>query len=314
MSNPKDFAGTLDHVIFEFRDAISRVSFATSLAVADFKRSHKALLENQANSIPHGMSIKLHLRDWYSLQKPSTFDFSMTEQLNAEYTRTCVENLNDQLKWQLATIFELQETFVKDLYAGIGFLDNGAWTGNDYGKNLTSEIEEKDTEWFKFQVRNAHKGNCNEIYKQFKKLFPEYATQPVELTFTRIVFEKLRHLIVHQQGKTTNEKFWSAIKKGHGVSLEGDGETAINARQAVERVVPMHKGIRTVWLINNDSLKIQEVNKLSMPGEAPKIRMPSYHGIDRPLNKLRDFMIDYTCMLYAMVIRRFGEKPFWMRN
>lgn len=227
--------------------------------------------------------------------------------------------LNDQLSWILVGLFESHETFLKDLYATIGYLDSGLWparhlTQKRSGKSFFTwqfwlgprKPGPSEYKYYSQKARSISSRNCDEILVQLRKAFPRFAefentkwiNQESDLALWRSVVELFRHLIVHQHGEDDEDKFWKSVTKKTGRAVVGNKESVARFRA----------GIGSFLVVDGGRIRIRLV-KDKMIGKSK-----NHTHVDGPFNKLFEAILNQSFLAYREVISHFGSHPYWCRT
>lgn len=137
------------------------------------------------------------------------------DQLNHEY----VLHLNKQYQWLLVEAYEVFEDYLTKLYANIGYLDNDFWQMQDFGEYSINEIKDLNVDWFIDQTikkRDKPKSILAQIKKKMpsltEKLAPKIKDNPNEdYEFMMSLISEIRHIIVHNNGKTNKSEFCERV-------------------------------------------------------------------------------------------------------
>ena len=143
---------------------------------------------------------------------------------------------NKQRQWLLVEAYEEYERYIKSLYAIVGYIDNSFWRVCEFGNISMPEISTKNIDWFKKRIERNNKG-IDSILKQIKKKLPNIEKKEKQekqnnlnppLDLIMATMEHLRHIIVHNNGRTESKKeFIETIIKKLGLYNNGNYEEQI---------------------------------------------------------------------------------------
>jgi len=195
---------------------------------------------------------------------------------------------NRQYQWLLAEAYEEFEDYLFKVYAYCGLNDSNFWPLCDYGNIKLSERDKLDFNWH-LQQANKKKGAPKSILETFRKSFPrlQYIESKnhfrVNLEFAMVLIEKLRHLIVHNCGRTKSiEDFTNLVAKEAGVF--NNGKNLIEHKQLVEQFFGKDKYRNLIALL-----------EIHINPELPFQTYVCRFGL------LMDFLMSYSHLLYEMV-------------
>jgi hypothetical protein len=203
---------------------------------------------------------------------------------------------NKQYQWLLAEAYEIYREFLEELYAFAGFNDKNFWPLSDYGNLHLSELDGKDFDWYLQRVRIDKKKDVVKILKQFRGQFPELVTiennnkLQVNLKLALLLVEKLRHIIVHNSGLTSDkEQFIQDILREAGLSNNGFPD--IDNYNFVARYFGRERSSNSVALL--------------------EIRRTDLHPLKAHidvLGSLTGFLLAHSDLLFECLNARFSEK------
>jgi hypothetical protein len=134
---------------------------------------------------------------------------------------------NRRYQWLLAEAYEFFEDAIEKLYAAAGYLDRDFWPLSDFGHERLSTMENLGFD--DFQKKAVKKRDTpKSILAVFKNRIPSLESADPELVygapvgFLVVLVEKLRHLIVHSNGRTDRlDEFCSKVFQDAGISSKG---------------------------------------------------------------------------------------------
>lgn len=194
---------------------------------------------------------------------------------------------NRQYQWLFAEAYEEFEDYLVKLYAYCGIANPNFWTLTDYGNIKLSEIASKDFDWHIAQA--ARKKNIpKSILESFRSAFPNLLSAESQnitggnLRFSIAMAEKLRHIIVHNAGKTADRfAFIESVAKSAGVLNNGNVTEA--CKDEVSQFFGGKEYSNTVMLL-----------EVRVNPEIPLDMHVCRFGI------LADLLLGYAYMLYEM--------------
>lgn len=193
-----------------FSSRISEIEMIQRAAKATSKRELKELNQQyeilEQNPELKNRSSSLHNMSFNSPFTGRHIFYDFKEKTIKERTNDVFLYRNKQYQWLLAEAYEEFEDFLEHAYAYYGKKDNDFWPLEDFGNIKLSEIKDKDFNWY---LEKARKKNAKKITTVFRKKFKELksieATNEYEINLRMVIIliEKLRHIIVHNGGKTS---------------------------------------------------------------------------------------------------------------
>ncbi len=304
---------------------MSILEFEEMLATIQFKEAHKQFVDYITKTKDH---VKPELRNLILkkafifsgasgtdvTRKPAIrFPFGGKSIKVAEKEHALLENLNRQYCWLLVSAYESYESFLKVLYACMGFLDTALWQCNDYGSVSPSQVNKLRLQWFKDRVRNRANPNFREgasyALHRFRKTFPSIASyentmlssgrmslysdgflhhsfDTLPLAMTCRLVEKLRHEIVHNQGSINSMQSLCA-----SIGVNGRKKIAIVSSYTK---VPTESAY--IWLLYDEK------------------GLLDYRFLSLRISHLFESLCAHACLLYKSCLGHFGKSPYWDRQ
>ena len=114
---------------------------------------------------------------------------------------------NKQYQWLLAEAYEGYEDCLEHMYASAGYTDIRFWPAKDYDSHEPAQAQAAGLEWFVNQAKRK-RGIPASILAQFRRELPSFVTWErqnllhMDLRLSSVLIEKLRHIIVHKNGRT----------------------------------------------------------------------------------------------------------------
>ncbi|HSG31811.1 MAG TPA: hypothetical protein VLB82_09725 [Thermodesulfobacteriota bacterium] len=171
--------------------------------------------------------------------------------------------LNQQLLWLIVKAYESFERFNKDFYACLGYTNRDLWLCSDFGKYRIGDLENKELDWYKAQVRkNIGKNNIKDILKRYRDIFHEYEKferqEPDNLLFWIKFIEFVRHTIVHANSSVQCSELNEKLEKFTGVAFPSrKPELEKDQKQMIEYFTQVGE-IYKLQVIDKDKLDIPD--------------------------------------------------------
>lgn len=252
----------------------------------------KTLLQyaEQIEGSPELKSIPLssHNMTFRDVRSGQTYSYHHRTMSIEDRRKEALFRKNRQYQWLLAEAYEEFEDYLYKVYAYCGLTDANFWPLCDYGNIKLSERDSLDFNWY-LEQSHKKKGAPRSFLVSFRQSFPQlkkYETDnklDVNLAFAIILVEKLRHIIVHNGGKTfSKEAFVELIAKEAGIF--NNGNISLENRQLAEQFFGVNEYANLVALLE---IQIQ-----------PELPLEIYHcrfGI------LVNFLMAYGHLLHEMV-------------
>lgn len=152
------------------------------------------------------MSTSLHNMSFRSPFSGNHIFYDFKEKTIKERANDVFLYRNKQYQWLLVEAYEEFKIFLVRAYAYYGKKDNDFWPLDDYGNITLSEITDKDFSWYLEKTKNK---DIKKITHAFRKKFIHLKkieannSHELNLRMVVILIEKLRHHIVHTEGKTS---------------------------------------------------------------------------------------------------------------
>lgn len=210
---------SLDIIFDEFKEKIVHINCCQGFTKSISKTALKDLKDQYEREKAYGLEIQssdtmvMFCEDILSGVKVSigSKEFSIDE-----YFSIHAKIRNKQYQWLLVEAYEVFESYLKKLYANIGYFDNDFWEQKDFGRISISEIKNCDLNWF-IQQMKENKKTPDSILRQIHKKIPvlniilahKKKNNPKEIDYRFMVnlISKLRHIIVHNNGITDKSEF-----------------------------------------------------------------------------------------------------------
>lgn len=278
-----------------FKDTIIQLEESLQ-AAKDFKRS-----KNLDASVM-GLWVALPIVD-LTATKADWFSVGSTKVEEDEILSTLIHNLNKQHQWLLVEAFESLETYLKDLYGVLGYLDRSLWRCSDFGNITPTEISGNDLEWHKKLVHKTFSQNTKNIRNIMTDKITglsDYLSNNCrrrDYDFLIGCIETLRHVIVHSSGKICWNCLLKGVSKNTGKTLSGDKKGPKSLRQYLHEL--------TESSVNGSMVEITLINKANLH--------PPFHFVNQPFLQILEHLGSYGALLYTQSLRHFNEQPNWIR-
>lgn len=222
---------TLDDIWSDFSGRMAEIELMQRSIKSSAQEEMKVLNQFYAqfsnNPELRDASISMHNMIFRNARSGKTSSYQHKEQSIKDHQLGVLLRKNRQYQWLLAEAYEEFEDFIHLLYAYCGYSDPNFWPLADYGKIKRADIASMDFQWYLNQS-NGKKGGPRSILQAFRQAFallPGAETKnhiQLNLAFAIVVIEKLRHIIVHNAGKTSDqEAFIELVAKDAGVLNNG---------------------------------------------------------------------------------------------
>ncbi|MCF5684917.1 hypothetical protein [Pseudomonas sp. PA-1-3F] len=173
-------------------------------------KKREALQDSPYENIPRSINRMF----FYSAKTNELLSYGKKAQNIDDQINFELQHRNKQYQWILAEAYEIFEDYIEELYADIGFRDKNFWPLSDYGALTLHEIYKLNNEWHLNYTKERKKNKPSSILIQFRKKLGDLEKlektncQNVNFRFAITFIEKLRHAIVHNNGRIDNkEKF-----------------------------------------------------------------------------------------------------------
>ncbi len=315
----------LNREVTSFGRRMSILTFEEMLATSQFKEAHKQFVDYIAKAKGHANP---ELRN-FVLKKAIMFSGAVGTDVThrtvihfplggksiklREKEHALIENLNRQYCWLLVSAYESYESFLKELYACMGFLDTALWQCNDYGSVSPSQVNKLRLQWFKDRVRDRANPKFREgvsyVLQRFRNTFHSIASyekttlssgrmslysdgllhhsvDTLPLAMTCHLAEKLRHAIVHNQGSINSIQSLCA-----SIGVNGMKKSAI-----VSSYTRASTEVAYIWLVYDEK------------------GMLDYRFLSLRISHLFESLCAHACLLYKSCLGHFGKSPYWDRQ
>lgn len=235
--NKDETNNVLDEKLRSFGSEIANILLDSMFIIKSFRYAQIGLgkeaenlnkffekLDNESSTTPYlAMWTAVTVKD-VSLSPPEYLPIYDKSASPNEMLTIITEYLNQQLLWLIVQAYESFETFNKDFYACLGFLDRDLWFCSDFGKYTIKDLENKELHWYKTQVRkNIGKNNIKDILNRYKEIFREYENfekqEPDNLLFWIKYIEFIRHTIVHTNSSVPSSELNDKLTKFTGIAF-----------------------------------------------------------------------------------------------
>jgi len=220
------------------------------------------------------------------------------------FIKVLVSSLNKQFCWSLAQAHEAYESFLKDTFAWLGYLDPTLWTCEHFGSIRITDVRKQSLEWFQARVRNAvARHDAKAVLAILRERFPElkklerdnYAGRDYPFWLSTVAL--LRHAVVHSRGFLKLPSLWRSLSRATGVNMLAKKGKAVVLRRRVRAFLKRAPGGHEVWLVDKR-----------------KARRATRTSLWCPLEHLLDLVADHACLVYVQAVRHFGRDPVWERG
>lgn len=173
-----------------------------------------------------------------------------------EYLKFIQLKSNRDYQFYLASAYEKFEDTIELIYAYLGKNDINFWPLSEYGQKKYDNVKSLDSDFFITQAKNK-KGGAIQIFKTLLQEFDcDIHINPLNLKTEVILIEKLRHLIIHNSGLTSNkDKFIHTVMKESGILNNGNIDN--NIYKYIENIFGRSKYDKLILLLD----RILDVDK-----------------------------------------------------
>lgn len=305
----------LDEILRAFGKKMADLRFQSSFTLATFKDAHVALTDrirrlknfskrHSTKESKRVLPVMWNAAPAVDLTSDACRAFSIGAQKaeDEELLAILVSNLNYQHLWLFVNAYEIYETYFKDLYGALGYLDRKIWRGCDFGKAREDQIKSKQLAWFQEQVRRTvAKHNIKEILSALRsgldhfERFEQRNPLSLDVCFWTGVATLFRHVIVHSNGHIIDSDLVPALQEHTGHSFSGSSSGRMKLT-AVRKYLRKRHEHWELWLIDERRLK------------------PPYHFVNKPLFDMVEILTNHACLAYKLALRHFQHLPFWERQ
>ncbi len=282
----------IDDIWQSYSERIAEIELFQRAAKSASGTELKALLQyaEQIEETPELKNITLssHNMTFRDARSGQIYSYHHRTMSVEDRQREALFRKNKQYQWLLAEAYEEFEDYLFKVYAYCGLTDTNFWPLCDYGNIKLSERDSLDFKWYLEQA-NKKKGAPRSILESFRKSFSQLHhiefKNPlgVNLAFAIVLIEKLRHVIVHNGGRTiSKENFIESVAKEAGIF--NNGNISEEHKQLVEQFFGVNEYENLVALLE---IQVQ-----------PELPFETYHcrfGI------LVNFLMAYGHLLHEMV-------------
>lgn len=222
---------TLEEIWDRFSDRIAEIELIQRSTKNSAKEELKALSQYYeqlaGNPELRDASVSIHNMTFKDARSGKTYSYQHREESIEDRQLSVLLRKNRQYQWLMAEAYEEFEDFLHVLYSYCGYSNSNFWPLADYGKIKLADIAGKDFQWH-VQQSKLKKGAPKSILQSFRQSFSLLPTAEisnkleVDLAFAIILIEKLRHIIVHNGGRTTDRNsFVELVAKEAGIFNNG---------------------------------------------------------------------------------------------
>lgn len=305
----------LDRIILELSKEIATVHFESFFIINQFKVAIGELRDSlkRAKRIKKNHDIQTPLVGLWTahyfndLSDPDFPFFSLGKKSaqENELIQVLVKNMNLQHQWLLVQAYEAFESFYKNLYGALGYLDMSIWRGSDFGNIRIKDAKNKNLFWYKNTAkRTIGKNSIREILNVLRANLEDFESfEKAKKTKTNHKFniglvEAFRHIIVHAGGKIETLKLFEAVEQKTGHSLNGNSKSVSDKRTMIASFLETDGDKSIICL--TDKKRLLAKNNNAQPSNLFKT--------------LLEYLSNHSALAYSQSIRRFGYEPIWKRD
>lgn len=192
-----------------------------------------------------GMSLSMHNMTFRDAQSGGIHFYHHKSLSIEDSQRDVLLRKNRHYQWLLAEAYEEFEAYIHKIYAYCGFTDKNFWPLNDYGNIKLFERDSLTFNWY-VEQSDKKKGTPRSILANFRQSFPLLQRYEVDnklginLVLAITLIEKLRHIVVHNGGKTKSKRsFTELVAKEAGLS--NNGNFSPESRELIEQFFGVDK-------------------------------------------------------------------------
>jgi len=190
-----------------------------------------------------------------------------------------------QYQWILAEAYEGFEDFLEEAYAAAAMRKPSVWWMADYGNITPGEVDETDFEWLLDRARRK-KDRPYSITERFRassedfKKFECGNERGANYRVGLVVIEKLRHIIVHNNGYIDDIE--SVVSKSVGQAGK-DGRFKVSMREIFDTYCELHDGRNLISLL-----------EVSVGADDALYRL---NAVNNTLDELLRVLVEYAALI-----------------
>lgn len=222
---------TLDDIYTDFCNSISEIIVLqrnTKSILQDKIKDLNRYKENYQDLEESNIPIRSDNMFFVDSRTGENVFFGYKQLYYDEYLKFIKLKCNRDYQFYLASAYERFEDAIELIYAYLGKNDINFWPLSEFGKKRYDDIKDLDFDFYVTQSKNK-KGGAIQIFKMLVERFGcDIKTNNVNLKTEIILIEKLRHIIIHNYGYTTDkEKFITTVVQDAGIFNNGNIDRAI---------------------------------------------------------------------------------------
>jgi len=303
----------LDKIILDLSKELATIHFESCFIINQFEVAIAELRDSlkRAKRIKKKHDIQTPLVGLWTahyfndLSDPDFPFFSLGEKSaqESELIQVLAENMNLQHQWLLVHAYEAFESFYKNLYGALGYLDMSIWRGSDFGKIRIEDAKNKKLCWYQDTAKNTiGKNNIREILNVLRNnLYGFENFEKANKTnhkFNIGLVEAFRHIIVHSRGRIGTLKLFELVERTTGHSLNGTSKSVSDKKTMIDSYLETEDDQSTICLI--DKKRLLSKNNSGQPANIFKT--------------LLEYLSNHSALTYSQSIRHFGYEPLWKRD
>ena len=296
----------LDAVVNQLGRRMAEIGFDSMFSISAYKDARRELADRVEKGKEWGKhhGVKDVMKMWvaapaHDLTKPSSYSIAIGGQAASddELLDVLVDHLESQHRWLLVEAYEAYERFLKNLYAGLGYLDRELWRCSDFGEIPPGSITHQKIDWFRDRVgKGIGKHGIKDILSRLRSAFPQFKTFETKNSL-RVDFSKhvriiglLRHIVVHGSSRCLFSTLESEFEKQTGLALKGKIKAALIGRYV---------------LLDGEECVVTALDRQRLT--------PPYHFLNKPLTAAVEALSSHACLAYMQAISHFDLTPIWYR-
>jgi len=218
---------TIETIWKEFSDDIAKIELLHRYEKAMFKKERDHLL-SQKELIANDEELKnMPLRAdnmcFYDYRNVNYVFYGSSIMKIDDILRFIDIKQNRDYQFYLASAYEKFEDAIELIYAYLGKNDPDFWSLSEYGDEKYSNVNNLDMDFF-IKKSKSKRGGAISIFKNIiEKLNCNISGNRLSLKTEIIMIEKIRHIIIHENGKTKDKnEFIKRIATDAGVFNNGN--------------------------------------------------------------------------------------------
>jgi hypothetical protein len=221
---------TIENIYGHFTNKSGQIMTYHYVARNVFNKQVEELEKYTSNLEKIGKKLLYHSFQKFYFQDYQTGDLNQYGEKETsidEFGKLLVLNKNKQYQWLFVEAYEEFEIFIEKTYAYLGFKNHDVWPLSDYGNISLTEICNKSFDWYYDRTKKKKDKPHSMLDRMREKIakLSEYESSNSfnnNLKYIIILFEQMRHVIVHKSGIVNDKKiFIEEVLKKSGLYNDG---------------------------------------------------------------------------------------------